>query len=120
MWSFDYECSSAQHYRLFRMEIRPIRSAGFVLIHALRIERPHGRERASFSPDPRRYTDSHGLITMCAHCRKTRRAAEPEVWDWVPDYLSSGALRTRTSHGLCGPCLAYLYPQACSAKTGNV
>lgn len=117
MRPLDYECSSANLYRLFRMEIRPIETtAGFVLVHALRVERPHGIDRETFSPDAARYANSRGLITMCAHCRKTKRASEPEVWDWVPAYLSPLAPRTRITHGLCGPCLAYFYPQAFKRK----
>jgi len=100
MWPLDYECSSAKLYRLFRMEIRPMRSAaGFVLVHALRVERLHGPDRTSFSPNADRYSDSQGQITMCAHCRKTRRVAEPEIWDWVPEYVSPGAPRCCSRNG---------------------
>ncbi len=117
MWPLDYECSSAELYRLFRMEIRPMRPpGGFVIVHALRVERPHSSDRASFSPNAERYCGLRGLITMCAHCRKARRVAEPEIWDWVPEYVAAGAPREKISHGICGPCLAYFYPQAWKVK----
>ncbi len=118
MWPLDYECSSANLYRLYRMEIRPVQPAGFVLVHALRVERPHGSDRTNFSPDENRYSDSRGLITMCAHCRKTRRVPEPETWDWVPEYVGPGAPRTRITHGLCGPCMAYFYPEFWKVRAG--
>ncbi len=109
----DYECSSPTTYRLFRMEVRPLpSSAGFVVVHALRVEHPHGSDRTSSPPWADRYCNSDGIITMCAHCRKTKHVAEPDVWDWVPEYLGPAAPRARISHGLCGPCFAYFYPRA--------
>ncbi len=116
MWPLDYECSSPDVYRLFRMEIRPIQSGtGFVLVHALRVEHPHDTDRKRFSADADRYANTQGVITMCAHCRKTRRVADLEIWDWVPEYLNPGTMRTRITHGLCGSCLAYFYPNAWKA-----
>lgn len=119
----DYECSSASVYRLFRMEIRPLgAAAGFALVHALRVERPHDPYRESFSPDAVRYLNPQGLIIMCAHCRKTMRVAEPAIWDWVPQHLDPTAPRGNISHGLCDPCLAYFYPASYKgkiAKTGR-
>jgi len=113
VWSLNYECSSANLYRLFRMEIRPLgAAAGFALVHAERVERPHDPDRKSFSPDAVRYMSPQGLIVMCAHCRKTRRVAEPEVWDWVPEYLNPDAPRKNISHGLCTSCFAYFYPES--------
>ncbi len=112
MWPLDYECPSADLFRLFRMEIRPLRAAaGFVLVHALRVERAHGLDRESFAPDATRYLNPQGLIVMCAHCRKTRRVAEPGTWDWVREYLNPTSPPRKISHGLCGTCFAYFYPQ---------
>ena len=44
---------------------------------------------------------------MCAHCRHTRSADDPQRWDWVPQYVAEP--RTRISHGICPLCLAYYY-----------
>jgi len=115
----DYECSSASVYRLFRMEIRPLgAAAGFALVHALRVERPHDPDRESLAPGAVRHLNPQGLITMCAHCRKTMRVAEPAIWDWVPQYLDPTAPRRNISHGLCGPCFAYFYPASYKGQRG--
>ncbi len=116
VWPHDYECSSATLYRLFRMEVRPMPTAGFILVHALRIEKPHASDRTSCLPSAERYINAEGNVTMCAHCRKTKRVAEPQVWDWVPEYLGTRAPRANIISGLCGPCLAYFYPRASAAK----
>lgn len=105
-FEFDYECSSAEYFRLFRMQILPLApNGGFVVVHSLRVEEPHGGP-AEFS-DPERYRASDGLVVMCAHCRRTRRVAEPATWDWVPAHLDDSSLRV--SHGLCQICRVYLY-----------
>lgn len=106
-FEFDYECSSAESLRLFRMHIMPLKpEGGFLVVHSLRVEEPH--DRPTESPNPKRYCTSEGLIVMCAHCRRTRRAQEPDKWDWVPAHLNDRSLQV--SHGLCGICRAYLYP----------
>lgn len=106
-FEFDYECSSADCFRLFRMHIMPLKpGGGFLVVHSLRVEEPH--HRAAESPDSERYCTSEGLIVMCAHCRRTRRVQEPDKWDWVPAHLNDRSLQV--SHGLCGICRAYLYP----------
>lgn len=107
-FEFDYECSSALVFRMFRMRILPITGAGeFMVVHSLRIERPH--DRAAVQPDDARFRGESGLIVMCCHCRRTRRAAEPDAWDWVPDYVA----RTppQVSAGICSACYAYFYPE---------
>lgn len=102
-FEIDYDCSSPDVYREFRMQIFPL-AHGFAVVHSLRLEHPHALDPVP--PDPRHVAAS-GIITMCAHCRRTRRAAEPVVWDWVPDYLRSRPLAI--SHGLCPPCRQHFY-----------
>jgi hypothetical protein len=103
-FAVDYECSEPDTYRLFRMQIFPLLPEGYAVVHSLRVEHPH--KDPGLGPSEI-YRGAEGIITMCAHCRRTRRATEPTVWDWVPEYLRSKTLRV--SHGLCPPCHHYFY-----------
>jgi PAS domain-containing protein len=106
-FEFDYECSSADCFRLFRMHILPLKpGGGFLVVHSLRVEEPHAR--VSESPDQARYRGANGMVVVCAHCRRTRRAQEPGTWDWVPAHLEDRSLPV--SHGLCPVCRVYFYP----------
>ncbi len=100
----DYECSSPNLYRLYRMRIYPLDS-GFAVINSLRVEHPH--DRTSLAPDDATYRNSAGLIRMCSNCRRTNRANEPAVWDWVPDYAKR--VPANATHGVCPTCLEYYY-----------
>lgn len=105
--AFDFECSSANTYRLLRMEVLPLReSGGFALTTSVRVEGTH--ERAASAPHER-YEGVEGIVVMCAHCRRTRRCDLQEQWDWVPQYLADTAIRV--SHGVCPICLSYYYQQ---------
>ncbi len=104
---FDYECSSAETYRSFHMQVLPLKDQhGFLAMHSLRVEKPLDF-RPALAPDDARYVGPGGLIVMCCHCRRTRRAHDHQTWDWVPAYLHR---RAKVSHGLCGVCYAYFYP----------
>ena len=107
---FDYECSSAEVYRSFHMQVLPLKQErGYLVVHSLRVEKPLDF-RSAHVPDDRRYAGPDGIIVMCCHCRRTRRAQDPEVWDWVPAYV--GLQQGKVSHGLCPVCYAYFYPAA--------
>lgn len=103
-WEHDYECSSPERYRQFRMIVFPF-AEGFVVTHALRAEHAHDRETRG----PAEAYVHQGLITMCAHCRRVRTPPRArERWDWVPVYVARP--QSRVSHGLCPPCAEYYYP----------
>ena len=109
----DYECSSAQVFRLYRMQVYPMQAGcGFLVINALRVAHPHDRE--SFHPDDSKYLHKDGLIRMCANCRRSRRAENPAAWDWVPDYVEHPP--TNISHGVCPFCAEYYYGLTVSMK----
>lgn len=101
----DYECSSDQVLRRYRMIILPIPPAFLVVTHALLVERPH--DRAASEPDDAAYLHD-GVITMCSHCRRVRATVSPERWDWVPAYLTMTL--PNLSHGMCPPCGAFYFP----------
>lgn len=100
-WDCDYECSSADTYRLFRMRIYPL-AEGFGIVHALRIEEPHFER-------PHRASEAYidrGVIAMCSYCRKVRH--RPTLrWDWVPAYVANRP--ANLSHGMCTSCAAHYW-----------
>lgn len=104
----DYECSSPQTYRRFRLRVYPLPEDGLLLRHLLTVEQPH--PRASAPRDERIYRDDNGFIVQCSHCRCTRRADDRATWDWVPDYVAR--MPPETSHGLCKPCFRHYFPAA--------
>lgn len=109
-WEHDYECSSPDLYRLFHMRVLPLANSYLLVENSLRIERPHGAERPPMPANAALYLNANGLVTMCSHCRRTRRSStlETPVWDWVPSYLENPP--ATVSHGLCRNCRAYFYP----------
>jgi len=115
-FDFDYECSSADCFRMFTMHVMPLEEpGGFLVVHSLRVEEKHSREAES--PDLERYRDESGFVVLCSHCRRTRRVSEPLRWDWVPAYLNDRSLNV--SHGLCNVCLAYYYPEYARASSAG-
>jgi hypothetical protein len=104
---FDYDCSSPEKIRLFRMSMMPIED-GLLVANHLRLE----EDCAPTSPltDARKkdYISSAGIVTMCANCRKTRRVDDFTRWDWVPEFIRDTEGRP-VSHGLCPRCASLLY-----------
>ncbi|MGZ4878920.1 MAG: hypothetical protein ACXV5M_12225 [Candidatus Angelobacter sp.] len=104
--SQDYECSSAQLFRVYRMQVYPLQpGSGFVVMNSLRVVHPH--TRAVCEPDDARYRCERGLIHMCANCRRTCRIGDPETWDWVPAYVERP--RREMTHTICPFCREYYY-----------
>lgn len=102
-----YECSSGALFRRFEMTLYALTHGGVLVVNARVVERPHDPgERTAFPPS-NDYLDAHGMIHMCAHCRRTRNLAHPGRWDWVPAWVER--CPPDTSHTLCEPCLAFYY-----------
>jgi hypothetical protein len=110
-WEHDFECSSAEVYRLFHMRAVFLGEGHVLLENSLRVERGHGADHSSLPASSERYVNKDGIVTMCMHCRRTKRMAEfPErlneiaemVWDWVPAYVETPP--RQVSHGLCRMC----------------
>ena len=108
-WGHSYECSSPTLFRMFRMRIHLLKPQNwFVVTNALTVERSHARMAAA---DPNAYVDANGLITICAHCRCSKRVDSPDQCDFVPEYLQPRLeSAVKVSHGLCPVCRAYFYP----------
>lgn len=112
MQSQDYECSSAQKFRIYRMQAYPLEAGlGFLVVNSLRVEREHTRR--AHEPDDARYRDKNGFICMCANCRRAQRIGDPGTWDWVPDYVRNR--RRDVTHGICPFCREYYYGAYLSA-----
>jgi hypothetical protein len=106
MQSQDYECSSAEVFRVYRMQAYPLQpGCGFVVVNSLVIVHPHTREVCE--PDDARYRHNDGLIRMCANCRRTRGVDDPAAWDWVPAYVAN--TRRDATHSVCPFCREYYY-----------
>jgi hypothetical protein len=104
---FDYECSSPDSYRIFRMQILAVEQPkGYTVINALTVEERMETKRPALVLGSEYLADA-GIITVCSHCRRSRRVDCPGQWDWVPANLKP-ALRN-VSHGLCPTCHAYFY-----------
>ncbi|HUO59455.1 MAG TPA: PAS domain-containing protein [Candidatus Acidoferrales bacterium] len=106
-FDLDYECSSAEFFRLLHMNVLPLNEQGdLALINSIRVERPHGEDRAPV--DPRDiYLSKEGIISMCSHCRRSRRQDALGNWDWVPSFLQTG--NWNISHGVCPVCFSYFF-----------
>ncbi len=107
-WTHTYECSSAQVFRKFsmRVEANP-QGEGLVVIHSLVVERQLDRV-AGDTPIAGDYTNLQGLVVQCANCRRVKRSAPPQRWDWVPSFVAH-ASDYAVSHGVCSGCDALYY-----------
>lgn len=107
IWEHDYECSSNNLFRRFRMRVAPLSdSSELLVVNSLLFEGEHQAIVAARMPET--YVSSEGIVTMCSHCRRVRRMNDQSTWDWAPDYVAHPP--HKISHGLCGICLDYHYP----------
>ncbi len=117
MFDMDYECSTAELYRLLHVKILPLKASGeLAFIHSTRVERPHGNERPALSPTAV-YVGGQGIITLCCHCRRARRQDASNMWDWVPAFLQPE--RWRITHGMCPVCVSYFYSRYLPGETDH-
>lgn len=118
-WDHEYECSSPDVVRRMRLSAYPLRArAGLLIINALVAETPHASASASGPDwDPATYTDGHGIVHQCAHCRKVRRTSGPRHWDWVPELVANPL--SQVSHDLCEICLDFYYPAPAEPPTAD-
>ena len=71
-------------YRTFQMQILPIaRPKGYTVINAMNVQERMEAKRSALVLAPEYLTDA-GIITVCSHCRRSRRVDAPTQWDWVP------------------------------------
>src|SRR5579872_1716655 len=70
VWQHVYQCSSPQKFRKLRMRTHLLNSGWLLVTNTLVVEMAHlnivpGKQDA--------YTSADGMITMCSHCRCSRR-----------------------------------------------
>jgi hypothetical protein len=100
----DYECSSPEIERRFRLRALPIDGRGLLVEHTLVVERPH--DPPSIVLEGVSYRDDDGLCHQCSNCRRVRRS-DDSAWDWIPAWVATSP--ESTSHGICPPCLGYYW-----------
>ena len=106
MFACNYECSSPQLLRIFRLNAYPlIDKKGLVISHHLVKECPHIKEGVAFS---KQFVNSDGVIVQCMNCRKIKDPNTVDRWLWVPSLLEQGI--ANMSHGICRRCLDHYYP----------
>ncbi|HZP62345.1 MAG TPA: PAS domain-containing protein [Terriglobales bacterium] len=106
VWESWYHCSSPTVFRIFRMRIHLLKPQNwYVVTNPLVVERPHTQTALANAAT---YVNVNGFVTVCSHCRCSRRVDDPGQWDFVPEYLTKTSVRL--SHGLCPVCKAYFYP----------
>lgn len=106
VFEHDYECSTPDAIRTYRMRVLPFGAEGLLVEHS---------EIESHAAPPSEpaiealYVDADGQIVQCSNCRKIRRplAGERESWAWVREWVA--ASHPRISHGLCTPCAGYYW-----------
>ncbi len=106
VWEHEYDCSAPGLYRRFHMRVLPWAKNDVIVVNSLLVET--SLPEVEHAPLVR-YLGADGIITMCAHCRRTQQAGGPDAhWDWVKEFVASQP--ARCSHGLCPVCFAYYYP----------
>jgi hypothetical protein len=103
----EYDCSSPELLRRSRMRVYPCLSGALVVVHTLLREVERDSAPDAVEAD---YRDDNGLLALCSHCHRARRArrADDPTWDWVPAFVRHPP--QGVSHGLCVTCARYYYP----------
>lgn len=109
-WRHIYRCPSATVDRTFHLEVIPVgHGRGLLLTHVPQVIVP----RADAGDDPgietARYVDASGVVQQCGHCRRIRRADDPNRWDWVTAWVLVAP--RRVSQELCRLCLELHYAE---------
>lgn len=107
-FELDYECSSANQFRLYHQSAYPIAdAAGLVISNHMIKSKPHTQPAHEFSEA---FLDDHGLMIQCSNCRKICDPKNRNRWLWVPDVLDK--VYPNTSHAICPRCYDFYYPES--------
>jgi hypothetical protein len=109
VWHHDYECSSANIFRVYHQSVYPLREQrGLLVVNSLVREQPQEAvARVPHPPDESLYVWQTGFIAQCSNCRRVQRVSQPEVWDWVPAWVER--MPPNTSHTFCPVCFEYYW-----------
>lgn len=106
VFEHDYECSSPDKRRRFRLRVLPIETRGLVLEHSLIAEGPHTATAEAAIES--RFLDANGRILQCSNCRRVRLPVTC-AWTWVPAWVAQAP--PVTTHGICPSCVGFYWGQ---------
>ncbi len=111
VWNHDYECSGIDVYRLFRQSALPLKNGqGLVVINSISVEKARDEtEETFYNARAEDYLQKTGWLIQCCNCRRTQRANDSPVWDWVPAWVDR--IPDHTSHSICPICYDYYWKQ---------
>ncbi len=101
VWHFDYECSSAETYRLFNQIAHPFKNGkGIIVVNRLRVEMPMSKTNRKIKKALEHlYLQETGFINQCCNCRCIQSVKNKKEWDWVPEWVKQ--MHPNTSHTIC-------------------
>jgi PAS domain-containing protein len=100
----EYECSTPDKRRIFRLRALPVEARALLVEHSLVAEYDHGEP--SHEAIAERYVREDGTLLQCSHCRRVR-AASTHSWEWVRQWVA--APHPETSHGICPSCVGFYW-----------
>jgi hypothetical protein len=104
VWDFDYECSSADRYRVFHLRVAPTPGAeALISIHTPRIDFDCVRDESP--PILANYLQADGAVRQCCECRRFQRFGATDVFDWVPSWIRRRPQQVRQV--LCPNCRSF-------------
>ncbi|MFP3873903.1 MAG: hypothetical protein ACLFV1_05560 [Thiohalophilus sp.] len=102
----DYECSSAQQYRLLAMTVHNLGcGAGLLIVNNPRQVTQHWR--LPQEADQSRYLNDRGDLVQCSHCRCYQNKRQKHRWDWIPAWLTNPP--DNRNQTLCPDCFNHYY-----------
>jgi PAS domain-containing protein len=104
VFDHEYECSSPEKRRVFRLRALPIDARALLLEHSLVTEVDH--EAMSHEAFEARYLREDGTFLQCSHCRRVCTAGA-QSWDWVRQWAATS--HPMTSHGICPSCVGFYW-----------
>jgi hypothetical protein len=109
IWHHEYECSTPEILRIYCQTVHPLYNRnGLLIVNRLVKEQPHDlKTRRPHKPIEKHYIQKTGLITQCCNCRRVKRVANLDVWDWVPAWVKK--VPRNTSHTFCPKCYEYYF-----------
>ncbi|MFT4540412.1 MAG: FixJ family two-component response regulator/two-component sensor histidine kinase [Planctomycetota bacterium] len=104
-WRHEYECPTANSYRVFGLSVDPAHSGLLMLVHSLILERPHQNPLEvprSVAESP----DAGEAVQQCMVCRRSRME-QAENWTLIKKWVSE--IPAGIGLTLCSDC-ATCYP----------
>ena len=101
----EYECSTPEQRRFFRLRALPVRQRGLLVEHAF-VAGERRDDEPRVPPPEHEYRNEHGLLVQCANCRHTRHPSSA-AFHWIAAWAAR--CPPRTSHGICTTCIGFYW-----------